>query len=59
MSIGHVNHREGLTFEQILIANNPKSRGFRAIGRRTKDHHVHRRLDLLGCGKKPPPRIPR
>jgi hypothetical protein len=46
-AIRDVNHSEELTFEQIFVADNPKSRGFRAIGRRVTDQHVQRRLDPL------------
>jgi hypothetical protein len=47
-AIREVNHSEELTFEQILIADNPPSRQFLLIDRQVTDHHMHRRLDLLG-----------
>ena len=47
-AIRDVNHSEELTFEQILIADNPPSREFLLIDRQVTDHHMHRRLDLLG-----------
>jgi hypothetical protein len=47
-AIRDVNHSEELTFEQILIADNPPSRDFLLIDRQVTDHHMHRRLDLLG-----------
>jgi len=43
-----VSHGEELTFEQILIADNPPSREFLLIDRQVTDHYMHRRLDLLG-----------
>ena len=39
---------EELTFEQILIADNPPPARVPAAGRQVTDHHMHRRLDLLG-----------
>jgi len=48
MAIRDVNHSEELTFEQILIADNPPSPEFLLIDRQVTDHHMHRRLDLLG-----------
>jgi len=47
-AIRDVNHSEELTFEQILIADNPPSREFLLIDRQVTDHHMHRHLDLLG-----------
>ena len=47
-AIRDVNHSEELTFEQILIADNPPSREFLLIDRQVTDHHMPRRLDLLG-----------
>jgi hypothetical protein len=47
-AIRDVNHSEELTFEQILIADNPPSREFLLIDRQVTDHHMHRRLDTLG-----------
>ena len=47
-AIRDVNHSEELIFEQILIADNPPSREFLLIDRQVTDHHMHRRLDLLG-----------
>ena len=47
-AIRDVNHSEELTFEQILIADNPPSCEFLLIDRQVTDHHMHRRLDLLG-----------
>jgi len=47
-AIRDVNHSEELTFEQILIADNPPSREFLLIDRQVTDHHMRRRLDLLG-----------
>jgi len=47
-AIRDVNHSEELTFEQILIVDNPPSREFLLIDRQVTDHHMHRRLDLLG-----------
>ena len=48
MAIRDINHSEDLTFEQILIADNPPSPEFLLIDRQVTDHHMHRRLDLLG-----------
>ncbi len=47
-AIRRVNHSEELTFEQILIADNPPAPGFLLIDRQVLDTHMHRRLDLLG-----------
>ena len=47
-AIRDVNHSEELPFEQILIADNPLSREFLLIDRQVTDHHMRRRLDLLG-----------
>jgi hypothetical protein len=47
-AIRDVNYSEELTFEQILIADNPPSREFLLIDRQVTDRHMHRRLDLLG-----------
>jgi len=47
-AIRDVNHSEELTFEQILIADNPPSRELLLIDRQVTDHHMRRRLDLLG-----------
>src|SRR5665647_3841697 len=47
-AIRDVNHSEELTFEQILIGDNPPSREFLLIDRQVTDHHMHRRLALLG-----------
>ena len=47
-AIRDVNHSEELTFEQILIADNPPSREFLLVDRQVTDHDMHRRLDLLG-----------
>ena len=47
-AIRDVNHSEELTFEQILIADNPPLPEFLLIDRQVTDHHTHRRLDRLG-----------
>jgi hypothetical protein len=47
-AIRDVNHSEELTFEQILIADNPPSREFLLIDRQVTDRRMRRRLDLLG-----------
>ena len=47
-AVRDVNHSEELTFEQILIADNPPSPGFLIIDRQVQDKHIQRRLDLLG-----------
>jgi hypothetical protein len=47
-AIRDVNHSEELTFEQILIADNPPSPEFLLVDRQVTDHHMRRRLDLLG-----------
>lgn len=47
-AVREVNHSEELTFEQILIADNPPSPGFLIIDRQVQDRHMQRRLDLLG-----------
>ena len=39
-AIRDVNHSEELTFEQILIADNPPSREFLLTGRQVTDHHM-------------------
>lgn len=47
-AIREVNHSEELTFEQILITDNPPSPEFLLIDRQVQDKHMRSRLDLLG-----------
>ena len=47
-AIREVARGDELTFEQILIAGNPPPARVPAAGRQVTDHHMHRRLDLLG-----------
>ena len=47
-AIRKVNVGEEITFEQILIADNPPSAGFLIIDRQVQDLHQPKRLDLLG-----------
>ncbi|MEI6451313.1 MAG: hypothetical protein WCP98_15410 [Actinomycetes bacterium] len=43
-----VNRSEELTFEQILMADNPPSPQSLLIDRQVRDHHTHRPFDLFG-----------
>jgi hypothetical protein len=47
-AIRDINHSEELTFEQILITDNPPTPGFLLIDRQVRDTHMKKRLDLLG-----------
>ena len=47
-AIREVARSEVLTFEQILIADNPPPARVPAAGRQVTDHHMHRRPDLPG-----------
>ena len=47
-AIRDVNHSEELTFGRSSSPTTLRPRGFLLTGRQVTDHHMHRRLDLLG-----------